>query len=147
MWCTQSKPNFTGYEFAWDAVYLVEPGLGYACRMGVCCCNQADILGYSYSRQSYWWQFLPCLLGVDRGAESWDWGIAQMLQVEEMEISLSILKTRRQVLCYRSLVFATRCVTHTVPSAIIYLMVFGRWASLSETERCQISRPRSEFMV
>lgn len=34
MWCTQSKHNFTGYEFAWDAVYLVEPGFGCACRNG-----------------------------------------------------------------------------------------------------------------
>lgn len=32
MWCTQSKHNFTGFEFAWDAGYLLDPAFECACR-------------------------------------------------------------------------------------------------------------------
>lgn len=32
MWCTQSKHNFTGSEFAWDVGYLLDPGFECACR-------------------------------------------------------------------------------------------------------------------
>lgn len=61
----------------------------------------------------------------DLGAESCNWGIGQLLQVEEMEISLSILKTRRQVLCYRSPCFPnTMCCPYC---AKCYNIFDGLW--------------------
>lgn len=44
MWCTQSKHNFTGSEFAWDADYLPDPGFECACPNRERCWNQANTL-------------------------------------------------------------------------------------------------------
>lgn len=44
MWCTQSKHNFTGSEFAWDADYLLDPGFEYACPNRACCWDRANTL-------------------------------------------------------------------------------------------------------
>lgn len=44
MWCTQSKHNFTGSEFAWDADYLLDPGFECACPNGACCWDRANTL-------------------------------------------------------------------------------------------------------
>lgn len=44
MWCTQSKHNFTGSEFAWDADYLLDPGFECACPNRACCWDRANTL-------------------------------------------------------------------------------------------------------
>lgn len=44
MWCTQSKHNFTGSEFAWDADYLLDPGFECACPNRECCWDWANTL-------------------------------------------------------------------------------------------------------
>lgn len=44
MCCTQSKHNFTGSEFAWDADYLLDPGFECACPNRECFGDQANTL-------------------------------------------------------------------------------------------------------
>lgn len=144
MWCAQSKHNFTGYEFACDTVPLVEPGLGCACRSGGTPLQPSRPL---------WVLFLKAVLRAAGPSLSPQSGTrelwAQLPPAREKGISLPVLRQEdEQCVIQRALAFSVLsvCVVQTVPRARIYLRVFVSWTSLSGTERCQVSCPRSTFM-
>lgn len=125
MWCTQSKHNFTGSEFAWDVGYLLDPGFECACR------NREMLLWPNTHRYS---TDPDCVTAAHLflvGPHPWgpvpeDREAPQRLWLE-MKVPIHTQAKWSILPPCQELLFSAHAVFFTLPSAIIYSTVLMSW--------------------
>lgn len=143
--CGVPSHSTVSQGMSWQEMQSVSWNLGLGARAGMhgCFHNQVDIRGCSSSGLCSWCPFLPGFLGVaPRGCELRVGHCPRRFSQQRWR-PLCLLFDKKTSPCF----LRTVCVTRSVPMAVIHLLDCVSWPSLSETERCQIGHPRSEFMV